>query len=123
MTLPPLRSRKGDIPQLVSHFVEKFSKSYDKPVKGLAPGALNLLLSHDWPGNVRELENCIERAVALGSEDSIEMHDLPPAPSDANKSLACSSEVGPLVPYARGSWGPDATSLIPADETWYNPVV
>jgi glucose-6-phosphate 1-dehydrogenase len=32
-------------------------------------------------------------------------------------------EVGPLVPYARGSWGPDATSLIPADETWYNPVV
>jgi glucose-6-phosphate 1-dehydrogenase len=32
-------------------------------------------------------------------------------------------DVGPIVPYARGSWGPDATSLIPADETWYNPVV
>src|SRR5919201_74178 len=62
-TLPPLRQRKGDIPALVSHFIEKYSKAYGKEVRGLAPGTLNALLSHDWPGNVRELENVVERAV------------------------------------------------------------
>ena len=88
VTLPPLRSRKGDIPALVSHFVEKFSKSYEKPVTGLAPGTLNALLSHSWPGNVRELENAIERAVVLAKTTSLTADDLPsslsgPRPTDA----------------------------------------
>src|SRR6266568_2713700 len=48
VTLPPLRQRKGDIPALVSHFVEKYSKAYTKDIRGLAPGTLNALLSHDW---------------------------------------------------------------------------
>ena len=79
VTLPPLRDRKADIPALVSHFIEKFSKSYDKPVRGLAPGTLNLLLAHDWPGNVRELEHAIERAVVLCQDRELTAEDLPPA--------------------------------------------
>ncbi len=45
----------------------------------LSAPAMRCMLDYDWPGNVRELENCIERAVALGSEDTIELQDLPPA--------------------------------------------
>jgi two-component system, NtrC family, response regulator len=78
VTLPPLRQRKGDIPALVSHFVEKYCKAYGKEIRGLAPGTLNALLAHDWPGNVRELENVVERAVVLAKGQEMTADDLPP---------------------------------------------
>ncbi|HEX8705957.1 MAG TPA: sigma-54 dependent transcriptional regulator [Myxococcaceae bacterium] len=78
LTLPPLRDRKSDIPALVSHFLEKYSESYGKEVKGLAPGTLQALLAHDWPGNIRELENAIERAVVLAQGAELTADDLPP---------------------------------------------
>jgi two-component system NtrC family response regulator len=78
VTLPPLRQRKGDIPALVSHFVEKYGKAYSKEIRGLAPGTLNALLAHDWPGNVRELENVVERAVVLAKGLEMTADDLPP---------------------------------------------
>ena len=78
VTLPPLRQRKGDIPALVSHFVEKYCKAYTKEIRGLAPGTLNALLAHDWPGNVRELENVVERAVVLAKGLEMTADDLPP---------------------------------------------
>jgi len=78
VTLPPLRTRKGDIPALVSHFIQKFAKSYDKSVRGLLPGTLNVLLRYDWPGNVRELENVIERAVVLARGPNLTTDELPP---------------------------------------------
>jgi two-component system NtrC family response regulator len=79
VTLPPLRQRKGDIPALVDFFIQKYAKSYSKEIKGLAPGTLNSLLSHDWPGNVRELENVVERAVVLARTEQLTSDDLPPA--------------------------------------------
>jgi two-component system, NtrC family, response regulator len=79
VTLPPLRRRKGDIPALVSHFIEKYAKAYGKEMKGLAPGTLNALLSHDWPGNVRELENAVERAIVLAKGTDLTADDLPPS--------------------------------------------
>jgi two-component system NtrC family response regulator len=77
VTLPPLRQRKGDIPALVTHFLDKFNDAYGKQVRGLAPGTMNALLSHDWPGNVRELENVIERAVVLCQGNELLADDLP----------------------------------------------
>ena len=77
VTLPPLRNRKGDIPALAAHFIDKYSKNYGKTIESLAPGTLNALLSHDWPGNVRELENAIERAVVLCKGDQLTADDLP----------------------------------------------
>jgi two-component system NtrC family response regulator/two-component system response regulator HydG len=79
VTIPPLRRRKGDIPALVSHFLSRYAKSYGKQVKGLAPGMMNALLSHDWPGNVRELENAVERAVVLAQTEDVASDDLPPS--------------------------------------------
>ncbi len=77
LTLPPLRERKEDIPILVQHFLEKFSRIHNKKIKGISPEAMKLLLSYDYPGNVRELENIIERAVVISSGKQIELHDLP----------------------------------------------
>jgi len=79
VTLPPLRARKGDVPSLVSHFIDMYSRAYGKDIKGLAPGTLNALLSHAWPGNVRELENVVERAVVLCKTTELTAEDLPPS--------------------------------------------
>ncbi len=80
VTLPPLRLRKGDIPALVSHFIEKYSRAYGLDQPKLAAGTLNALLAHDWPGNVRELENVVERAVVLVPRGSdLTADDLPPS--------------------------------------------
>ena len=77
VTLPPLRRRKGDVPALVAHFIEKYGTAYGKQIRGLAPGVLELLVSYDWPGNVRELENAVERAVVLCKGADLTADDLP----------------------------------------------
>jgi two-component system response regulator HydG len=74
--LPPLRERLEDIPGLVRFFFEKH-KAKENGVTGVSDEVMGRLLSYDWPGNVRELENCIQRALALGSAPEIKMGDLP----------------------------------------------
>jgi two-component system response regulator PilR (NtrC family) len=63
--MPPLRTRRTDIPDLVRHFLEKYSAAAGRPTLEISEEAMRYLESYDWPGNVRELENTIERAVAL----------------------------------------------------------
>jgi len=75
--LPPLRSRREDIPMLVEHFLEKFCTENERPLRQLTPEAMRPLLDYAWPGNVRELENVIERAVVLSSGPSIGLDLLP----------------------------------------------
>src|SRR5437588_4726683 len=65
--LPPLRTRREDVPLLVEHFVKKFAAENSKPHLQVAPAALRALMDYAWPGNVRELENAVERAVVLSS--------------------------------------------------------
>jgi two-component system response regulator PilR (NtrC family) len=74
--LPPLRLRSGDIPLLVSHFLERFSKESGKPVPVLTPDAIHVLLAHEWRGNVRELENLIERVVAFSTGGTVTDTDV-----------------------------------------------
>ncbi|HZU33293.1 MAG TPA: sigma-54 dependent transcriptional regulator [Candidatus Angelobacter sp.] len=75
--LPPLRSRREDIPLLVGHFLEKFARENNKPVSHIAPEALRPLLDYGWPGNVRELENVIERAVVLCNSSAVGIELIP----------------------------------------------
>ena len=77
LTIPPLRERKEDISLLASYFTAKYAKECKRPVIGITPEARALLQTYSWPGNVRELENAIERAVVLGSSDTIGVEDLP----------------------------------------------
>jgi DNA-binding NtrC family response regulator len=76
ISLPPLRDRKGDIPVLVDHFVQRMAAQMGKPVRGVAPEALELLLRYSWPGNVRELENAVERAMVVGAPPELEVADF-----------------------------------------------
>jgi len=76
VSLPALRERKSDIHMLVHYFLDRFAPKTHVEV---SPAAMRCLLQYDWPGNVRELENCIERAIALGNHELIDLHDLPPA--------------------------------------------
>ena len=77
MVLPPLRERKEDLPLLMDHFVEKFSKENGKIIKGLTAEARDLLLKYDYPGNVREMLNILERAVVITRNEYITTDDLP----------------------------------------------
>lgn len=77
LTLPPLRSRKEDIPLLVQHFLAKYTREMGKHVSGISNGAMRALLNHGWRGNVRELENVIERAVIFAEDREIGLQDLP----------------------------------------------
>src|SRR6201999_4465796 len=74
--LPALRERRSDIPMLVHWFLDRYAKGNAIQVTS---AAMKCLLQYDWPGNVREPENCIERSVALGDRETIDMGDLPPA--------------------------------------------
>jgi two-component system response regulator PilR (NtrC family) len=74
--LPPLRLRSGDIPLLVNHFLERFSKESGKPLPVLSPEAMRVLLGHEWRGNVRELENLIERVVAFSAGGTVTDTDV-----------------------------------------------
>ncbi len=76
ISIPPLRERKEDIPYLVDHFIARFARESGKPLAGITPAALKLLMDFHWPGNVRELENIIERAVALSTGTVIDVADI-----------------------------------------------
>lgn len=75
--LPPLRSRREDIPLLTAHFLKHYTDENELPERTLAPDALRALVDYDWPGNVRELENAIERGVVLSSGPVIGADLLP----------------------------------------------
>ena len=77
LELPPLRSRREDIPLLASHFLRYYSEENGTGDRVLAPEALRVLLDYDWPGNVRELENAMERGVVLSSDRTISADLLP----------------------------------------------
>ena len=77
IVLPPLRGRQDDIPLLVRHFLEKYSRAFGKKIKGISADTLEILHQYPFPGNVRELENIIERAVALSDDPVISPGDLP----------------------------------------------
>lgn len=71
ITVPPLRDRREDIPELVDHFVRQIAARHGRRVSKVGAAALRALTAHDWPGNVRELQNLIERVVILSDGDEL----------------------------------------------------
>jgi two-component system, NtrC family, response regulator AtoC len=74
--IAPLRERKEDIPDLVNLFISRFIGESGKPVEGITPEAMRILVNYHWPGNVRELQNIIERACALAKGNVLEPSDI-----------------------------------------------
>jgi DNA-binding NtrC family response regulator len=88
VSIPPLRERREDIPALAGHFLARYAARYRRPMQGLEPAALQLMLNYAWPGNVRELDHTIERAVLMARGSRIESADLAlQAPRGAAQSL------------------------------------
>ena len=75
--IPPLRERIDDIPLMVKFFVDKYSSSNKKDVKGFDQESIKIMKKYPWPGNIRELENVVERAVALAENPIISKNELP----------------------------------------------
>ena len=76
--LPPLRSRREDIPLLVNRFLDQYSRENELEVRRITQDAMRALVDYDWPGNVRELENVVERCVVLSTNALIDSGLLPP---------------------------------------------
>lgn len=77
ISLPPLRDRPEDIPQLAYHFLQKYAARSDSPVRKISPEAMRILQNYRWHGNVRELENAIEHSVVFCRDSTIAPTDLP----------------------------------------------
>jgi transcriptional regulator with GAF, ATPase, and Fis domain len=102
IVLPPLRERKEDIPVLVTHFVDFFSRRMGKLIDKIQPETMAALCSYHWPGNIRELQNLIERSVILANDG------LLPNPLNAREQ----SVDGSAVPgTSRGSALPTPKTL------------
>lgn len=76
ITIPPLRNRKEDIIDLVSHFIRRYRRAFKKDINFLPQAIIDRLLEHEWPGNVRELENVIQRAILMSKSNVITENDL-----------------------------------------------
>lgn len=75
--VPPLRSRRGDVPLLVDFFLDHFCRRHNRELKTVQPDAMERLVNARWPGNVRQLRNIIERIVVTSTRDKIFADDLP----------------------------------------------
>jgi DNA-binding NtrC family response regulator len=78
ITIPPLRSRREDIPLLVEHFLRNYAKLTSTQIKEIDKYAMDLLVGYNWPGNVGELQNAVERGCAFAEKNRIRPVDLPP---------------------------------------------
>ena len=77
ITLPPLRERAEDIPELAYWFLKKYAAKFEKEITSIGHKTMTILTTHSWPGNVRELENCISRATIMAQGVSLEPDALP----------------------------------------------
>lgn len=75
-TVPALRDHKKDLPRLIDHYLERFSKEYGKNVDKVSPETLGILMNYDWPGNLTELSTVIRRAVMLANTDEVHSEQI-----------------------------------------------
>ena len=88
IAVPPLRQRPADIPALARHFLARFAAEEGKPIRLIAPDAMQLLAAFPWPGNIRQLENAVFRAVVLADGDSVGIGEFPQIAAQASAQHA-----------------------------------
>ena len=81
-----MRDRRDDIPELVAHFLDRYAKRYQRPVRTFSAEAMARLMTHDYRGNVRELENIVEQTVVMTPGEVVHTEDLPPVLTGDRKS-------------------------------------
>jgi len=107
ISVPPLRQRAEDIPELARHFLARLSAEEGKRVRAIEPDALALLTAFRWPGNVRQLENAIFRAVVLADGERIGTHEFPQLCALLGSDAATTQPIIDPAPAIAAAW-PDA---------------
>jgi DNA-binding NtrC family response regulator len=87
LTIPPLRTRREDIPHLLRHFLARFCAEENRPITGISGEAMARLSQLDWPGNIRQLENAVYRAVVMSESDQLGLADFPQAHAQPSAPL------------------------------------
>ncbi len=123
--VPPLRARASDIPMLLRHFIERFSREVGRMPARLHPEAERLLVGYAWPGNVRELRNVIERIVLLESDEEIRPEHLP---SEVSRPAAGSAGIASApastgAPSASAAGGGGSAAAVAVGAVWFSPGV
>jgi DNA-binding NtrC family response regulator len=98
LTIPPLRTRREDIPHLLRHFLARFCAEENKPITGISGEAMTVLSQLEWPGNIRQLENAVYRAVVMSETDQLGLADFPQATAQSSVQLGARPEPSePLI--------------------------
>lgn len=94
--IPALRDRKGDVPLLANHFLDRFRPESRFAIQGFTPESIEVMSEYSWPGNVRELRNVVHRACALAKRDTLGLSDLPDFAnsSEPSRKIASASPRG-----------------------------
>ena len=101
--VPPLRQRPDDIPLLVRHFVQQFSRRTNRSIETIPSETMTALVNYDWPGNIRELQNVIERAVILSKGPVLTTLRSAPHSSQLSESpSSTSSSSTSILPWHTG---------------------
>ncbi len=93
LQLPPLRERSGDVPDLVSYFLDYYNRKYNCRAKPLSGEMVGVLRKYHWPGNIRELENLVKRYVILGNEEVISADLTPRSPDYFNTEIPVDGQI------------------------------
>ncbi|MHC4342119.1 MAG: sigma-54-dependent transcriptional regulator [Planctomycetota bacterium] len=111
--IPSLRERRGDIPLLAEHFLQRYTRENEKDIQSISDDAMRILVRYEWPGNVRELENAIERAVVLARGDILSPEDFPfdldagAEPGSNGPSLEFRPDGRTIIPLKKALEGPE----------------
>jgi transcriptional regulator with GAF, ATPase, and Fis domain len=103
LLVPPLRSRREDIPLLINHFLQKYNRQNFKNLDEVPRSVLEMLINYPWPGNIRELENCVQKAVVLAPSTVFVEELVPPTIRSYSENLpreTRSAEAQPPAPAA-----------------------
>ena len=94
ITLPPLRNRPEDIPELVWLFIRRHERHLGRKIARVPADVMKLLQSHDWPGNVRELENVIARAMIHSTDGTLQLDESPRTEPRGKTAVGAATESG-----------------------------
>ena len=113
LSVPPLRTRSEDVPDLARHFLTRFAAEEGKRVRGISREALSLLAAANWPGNVRQLENAMFRAVVLAEGEEIGINEFPQIAAQVSSDEASIPQLSEPSPAIAASWPDGPTDVVP----------
>ncbi|MGA7115266.1 MAG: sigma-54 dependent transcriptional regulator [Pseudolabrys sp.] len=113
LSVPPLRTRREDVPDLARHFLTRFAAEEGKRVRGISREALSLLAAANWPGNVRQLENAMFRAVVLAEGEEIGINEFPQIAAQVSSDEASIPQLSEPSPAITASWPDGPADVVP----------